>query len=128
MSLRCVALAIVLAVAVAPACARDPASPSDLSAAADLRAVDLAAAGDLASPVDLSAPVDLASPGDLARAADLVVGVAMEGERCGQSANGRACAGNLACCYPCGVPGCDWQCTPPCDPGPGCANGCRLLP
>lgn len=51
------------------------------------------------------------------------------GALCGQSAGGAMCAQGLACCYPCGIPGCDFKCTTPCDPNsPGCMNGCMLLP
>ena len=49
------------------------------------------------------------------------------GDRCGASANGRACAPNLACCYPCGIPNCNYLCRIPCM-GPGCVNGCPLIP
>lgn len=51
------------------------------------------------------------------------------GALCGQSAGGASCAPGLACCYPCGIPGCDFQCTTPCQPGqPGCSNGCMMYP
>jgi hypothetical protein len=40
-----------------------------------------------------------------------------------------ACAPGLACCYPCGIPGCDYSCTPACEEGtPGCAGGCIPVP
>ncbi|MBK9260175.1 MAG: hypothetical protein IPM54_10100 [Polyangiaceae bacterium] len=52
-----------------------------------------------------------------------------DGAVCGQSANGAMCGPGLACCYPCGIPDCDWKCTPACDPNsPGCANGCIAAP
>src|SRR5205823_2393994 len=38
------------------------------------------------------------------------------GGKCGQSADGGACADGLACCYPCGMPDCDFVCTTPCNP------------
>ncbi len=48
---------------------------------------------------------------------------------CGQSAAGAMCGNGLVCCYPCGIPDCDWKCTTPCDPNtPACINGCMLVP
>ena len=38
-----------------------------------------------------------------------------------------ACAPGLACCYPCGIPGCASRCAVPCDAG-SCAGGCPLIP
>ena len=39
------------------------------------------------------------------------------------------CAPGLACCYPCGIPGCANQCEPTCHTGdPGCAGGCLQRP
>lgn len=32
------------------------------------------------------------------------------GEACGQSAGGARCASGLTCCYPCGIPGCEFRC------------------
>lgn len=32
------------------------------------------------------------------------------GETCGQSAAGARCASGLMCCYPCGIPGCEFRC------------------
>jgi hypothetical protein len=56
-------------------------------------------------------------------------GGAPAGGACGQSADGGACAAGLACCYPCGIPGCPYTCTTPCAPSmPGCSNGCPELP
>ena len=34
------------------------------------------------------------------------------GETCGQSASGARCASGLMCCYPCGIPGCEFRCEP----------------
>ncbi len=51
-----------------------------------------------------------------------------EGEQCGDDSQGR-CAEGLACCYPCGIQGCDFVCTPACDEGePACLDGCYLYP
>lgn len=51
------------------------------------------------------------------------------GDLCGQSANGAPCASGLVCCYPCGVQGCSFTCTPPCDPKePACVGGCLAVP
>ncbi|MBX3269016.1 MAG: hypothetical protein KF729_02075 [Sandaracinaceae bacterium] len=50
-----------------------------------------------------------------------------EGEVCGAEVG--ACGAGLACCYPCGIPGCDFRCVPACDPSePGCAGGCVPRP
>ncbi len=50
-----------------------------------------------------------------------------QGEPCGQY--GGQCLSGLACCYPCGVPGCINVCQVPCDPQePWCANGCAMMP
>jgi hypothetical protein len=38
-----------------------------------------------------------------------------------------ACAPGLACCYPCGIPGCASRCAEPCDAG-YCPGGCPLIP
>lgn len=47
------------------------------------------------------------------------------GDPCGQ--NGGDCKEGLECCYPCGIPGCIFQCTEPCDPTePWCEGGCPL--
>jgi len=52
-----------------------------------------------------------------------------EGQLCGSSANEAMCGPGLACCYPCGIRGCDFVCTVACDPSePGCANGCIPAP
>jgi len=52
-----------------------------------------------------------------------------EGQLCGSSANDAMCGPGLACCYPCGIRGCDFVCTVACDPSePGCANGCIPAP
>jgi hypothetical protein len=49
-----------------------------------------------------------------------------EGAVCNQY---RMCSDGLACCYPCGVPGCERICTVPCDRGePYCFGGCYLYP
>lgn len=51
------------------------------------------------------------------------------GELCGQDAEGITCGTELACCYPCGIPGCEFTCTQACDDGdPGCFGGCFALP
>lgn len=40
-----------------------------------------------------------------------------------------ACGQGYSCCYPCGIPGCSYQCTPSCTAGtPACYNGCRAVP
>jgi len=89
---------------------------------------DLAQASDLASGPDLVASIDLAHPPDLVTSPDLATGLGGNGDPCGQSANGRSCAQGLACCYPCGIPGCVYRCQTPCAAGPGCVNGCLLIP
>ncbi len=49
------------------------------------------------------------------------------GEPCGQ--DGGQCKPGLACCYPCGIPGCMFTCSVPCDPTePWCSNGCAMVP
>ena len=49
------------------------------------------------------------------------------GDVCDPDAN--RCGAGLACCYPCGVPGCDNVCVVPCDPSePFCVDGCVLVP
>ena len=51
------------------------------------------------------------------------------GEACGQSAGGANCKEGLVCCYPCGIEGCDFLCTEPCEAGePGCdvSSGCPI--
>jgi hypothetical protein len=57
-------------------------------------------------------------------------GTVAEGQPCGQSANGAACQSGLVCCYPCGIPDCNFTCTVPCMAGsPGCSDqGCLLVP
>ncbi len=57
-------------------------------------------------------------------------GTQAEGQPCGQSAEGATCKSGLVCCYPCGIEGCDFTCTVPCESGsPGCSDdGCLLLP
>ena len=57
-------------------------------------------------------------------------GTQAEGQPCGQSAEGATCKSGLVCCYPCGIEGCDFTCTVPCEAGsPGCSDdGCLLLP
>jgi hypothetical protein len=49
------------------------------------------------------------------------------GDLCGQS--GGDCKPDLVCCYPCGIPDCQWQCAVPCDESEQwCAGGCPMLP
>ena len=49
------------------------------------------------------------------------------GEVCGTG--DAQCAPGLACCYPCGVGGCERVCEVACDPStPGCAGGCMMMP
>ena len=49
------------------------------------------------------------------------------GALCGQS--GGDCKPDLVCCYPCGIPDCQWQCAVPCDEDEQwCAGGCPMLP
>jgi hypothetical protein len=51
-----------------------------------------------------------------------------EGEICGPDVPGE-CAEGLNCCYPCGIQGCDWVCTVPCDEDePWCSGGCPQYP
>lgn len=50
-----------------------------------------------------------------------------DGAPCDPSADG--CGPGLACCYPCGIPGCAYACEPACSSGdPGCFDGCLLRP
>jgi len=50
------------------------------------------------------------------------------GDVCGASGSAD-CGPDLVCCYPCGIPECEWKCQEPCDPAePWCANGCPMLP
>ncbi len=112
----------------------DAASAQDAAAPLDLEAIDAAAVADSAAVADLSATGDLATMADAASLHDLLTtdaapdgGLPQVGDNCGQSANGRECAPGLACCYPCGIQGCNFQCTVACAPGsPGCSNGCLL--
>ena len=47
----------------------------------------------------------------------------------GCTAGGTTCGLGYSCCYPCGIPGCSYQCTPSCAPGSGaCYDGCRAVP
>jgi hypothetical protein len=49
------------------------------------------------------------------------------GEPCGP--DGGECKSGLACCYPCGIPGCMFTCSLPCDPEePWCSGGCAMVP
>ena len=49
------------------------------------------------------------------------------GDLCGQS--GGDCKPDLVCCYPCGIPDCQWKCAEPCDEDEvWCAGGCPMLP
>ena len=60
-------------------------------------------------------------------ACDLDCGGQQEGEVCGGS--NPPCAEGLVCCYPCGVEGCDFVCSQPCNPeDPACEDGCYLYP
>lgn len=47
------------------------------------------------------------------------------GDPCGQ--NGGECKEGLVCCYPCGIPGCIFECSEPCDATePWCEGGCPM--
>ena len=49
------------------------------------------------------------------------------GDLCGQS--GGDCKPGLVCCYPCGIPDCNWQCAYPCqDNETWCFDGCPMYP
>lgn len=49
------------------------------------------------------------------------------GDLCGQS--GGDCQPDLVCCYPCGIPDCEWQCAVPCDEAEQwCSDGCAMVP
>ena len=100
----------------------------DFSTLPDLSKPDLTLAlPDLAVAVDLSVPDLTQATPDLTQAPD--GGWAQIGDPCGPSAAGLACAPGLACCYPCGIPGCSNRCQTPCPAGsPGCFNGCPLVP
>jgi hypothetical protein len=57
---------------------------------------------------------------------DMACDYAGVGEVC-PSESGAACEPGLVCCYPCGIPDCDWLCQEPCF-GPECSGGCPMLP
>ena len=84
-------------------------------------ALDAVAAQDVIAAVD--AVSDIASA-DVPAPEDIVGG--QEGDPCGGP--GQSCEASLACCYPCGIPGCQNTCTKPCKAGPGCTNGCMMYP
>lgn len=45
----------------------------------------------------------------------------------GCTPGGDPCGAGLACCYPCGIPGCSNRCEPACKAtDPGCSNGCMM--
>jgi len=49
------------------------------------------------------------------------------GDPCGQDVGD--CKPDLVCCYPCGIPDCQWQCAVPCDESEEwCAGGCPMYP
>jgi len=49
------------------------------------------------------------------------------GDLCGP--DGGDCKPELVCCYPCGIEGCQFQCTTPCDEDEiWCSGGCPMLP
>ena len=53
--------------------------------------------------------------------------VLQDGDLCGYDIPGE-CAEGLACCYPCGIAGCQNVCTPVCWDEPWCAGGCPMYP
>jgi hypothetical protein len=56
----------------------------------------------------------------------LCVELGSVGTECESSAG---CGEGLTCCYPCGIPDCEFVCEPTCDPGtPECFGGCLLRP
>tara|TARA_R110002096_G_scaffold16898_9_gene57929 strand:+ start:50228 stop:50590 length:363 start_codon:yes stop_codon:yes gene_type:complete len=85
-----------------------------------------------AQSADASGSAADAQPGVDAQAqagSDAMPQAAVLGERCGQDAEGLSCGAGLACCYPCGIQGCEFTCTEACtDDGPGCVSGCTLFP
>lgn len=84
------------------------------------------------SPIVDAPPVDAGTVDGpvVTDAVDCDGGCAGAGEVCGTStsdldAGALPCSTGLVCCYPCGIPDCNDQCTAPCAPGPGCQdNGC----
>jgi len=94
-------------------------------------AVDQSLVLDAGVPDQTTAPADDLAPPDDLSSPDLVLaddgGGAQLGAPCGQSAHGEPCQAGLACCYPCGHPGCEYLCQTPCHGG-GCVNGCLLIP
>jgi hypothetical protein len=49
------------------------------------------------------------------------------GDACGP--DGGPCQKELACCYPCGIPDCTFQCSVPCDEAEvWCSDGCAMMP
>jgi hypothetical protein len=49
------------------------------------------------------------------------------GDTCDGESN--PCKPALACCYPCGIQGCEYTCAVPCDASePWCSNGCAMMP
>lgn len=72
-------------------------------------------------------PCDTAC-GQIQAAGDCTGGGGGPGDLCGQS-GGADCAPGLVCCYPCGIPDCDWKCQEPCDAEEvWCADGCPMVP
>ena len=103
----------------ASACSDDSKEDIDPSFDASGQAADASAGADAQPSADAMEQV---GPDAMAQAAAL-------GEICGQDAEGLACGDGLACCYPCGIAGCDFTCTQACDENiPGCSNGCFALP
>lgn len=107
-------------------------APADVADAVDV--VDVLAtpdAADVADTVDVADTPDV--PPDVTEPVDIIVtpdatsetgGGAQVGEPCMSVED---CAAGLACCYPCGIPGCKNKCQVPCT-GPGCPNGCMAIP
>ena len=74
-------------------------------------------------------PADAGPASDATPVVDAMQTGAGLGELCGQDAEGITCGAELACCYPCGISGCEFTCTEACDDGdPGCSDGCLALP
>jgi hypothetical protein len=119
---------LVLAVSLFGGCGGGTTSDTDAGSS-----IDAAAAND-APPASDDAPAtaeDAPATADAPMSADAPSGAdargsGMNGDICTTDGD---CMGGLSCCYPCGIPDCDYRCEPTCTPGtPGCFDGCLLRP
>jgi hypothetical protein len=69
----------------------------------------------------------LTCDGESSTCHDSMGGALGDGETCDPAAS--RCGAGSSCCYPCGIPDCDYVCEPTCDPSdPSCVGGCMLRP